>query len=127
MQRESACGASLRLPRDRPHYSPALHPLSLPLSPIGPVASERAVKPLLLFLSPCAQTWKYEGSKTLDYYIRRRDSIRALSQDLEVPEEAAVATVMKQLIEGLSVRLGGSWMKDTCVRERESMCVCVCV
>ena len=26
------------------------------------------------------QMWKYEGSKTLSYYTRRRDTIRALSQ-----------------------------------------------
>ena len=47
--------------------------------------------------------WKYEGSKTLSYYCRRRDTIRALAQDLEVPEEAVLATVMKQLLEGLAV------------------------
>lgn len=30
------------------------------------------------------QVWKYEGSKTLSYYMRRRDTVRALAQDLGV-------------------------------------------
>lgn len=47
--------------------------------------------------------WKYEGSKTLSYYLRRRDTLRALSQDLELPEPAVVPTVMKQLFDGLAV------------------------
>ncbi len=37
------------------------------------------------------QMWKYEGAKTLSYYTRRRDTIRALSQDLEVAEDAVLA------------------------------------
>lgn len=49
------------------------------------------------------QVWKYEGSKTLSYYLRRRDTTRALSQDLQVPEAAVVPTVMKHIFEGLSV------------------------
>src|SRR5690242_20693177 len=53
---------------------------------------------------PPGQMWKYEGNKTLQYYLKRRDTLRALSQDLRVPEEAVVATVMKQLFEGLAVR-----------------------
>jgi serine/threonine protein kinase len=48
--------------------------------------------------------WRYEGSKTLSYYLRRRDTIRALSVDLEVPESAVVPTVMKHIFDGLSVR-----------------------
>lgn len=30
--------------------------------------------------------WRFEGSKTLAYYLRRRDTIRALAADLEVNE-----------------------------------------
>jgi hypothetical protein len=39
------------------------------------------------------------------YYLRRRDTLRALASDLEIAEEAVCATVMKQLFEGLSVSL----------------------
>ena len=46
--------------------------------------------------------WKFEGSKTLSYYLRRRDCIEALSEDLMVPEEAVTATVMKHLLEALA-------------------------
>lgn len=49
------------------------------------------------------QMWRYEGSRTLSYYLRRRDTLRALATDLEVAEEAALATVMKQLCECLAV------------------------
>lgn len=41
--------------------------------------------------------WKYEGDKTLAYYLRRRDAIAALAADLDVPEAAVVPTVMQQL------------------------------
>ncbi|BDA45257.1 probable serine/threonine-protein kinase STN8, chloroplastic at N-terminal half [Coccomyxa sp. Obi] len=46
--------------------------------------------------------WRYEGSKTLAYYLKRRDCIRALSKDLAVPEEAVPATVMKHIFECLT-------------------------
>ncbi|KAG2490289.1 hypothetical protein HYH03_011241 [Edaphochlamys debaryana] len=46
--------------------------------------------------------WKYEGSKTLSHYLRRRDTTRALAEDLGVPEGAAVAVVMKHVFEGLA-------------------------
>ncbi|KAL6749507.1 kinase-like domain-containing protein [Haematococcus lacustris] len=46
--------------------------------------------------------WKYEGSRTLAYYLRRRDTLRALASDMEIPEEAVVATAIKQLCEGLA-------------------------
>ncbi|PNW72528.1 hypothetical protein CHLRE_16g688526v5 [Chlamydomonas reinhardtii] len=46
--------------------------------------------------------WKYEGSKTLAYYLRRRDTTRALADDLGVPEPVAVPTVMKHIFEGLA-------------------------
>lgn len=54
--------------------------------------------------------WKYEGSKTLSYYMRRRDFTRALALDLEVSEDVVVPTVMKQLFEGLSVRAVRGWV-----------------
>ncbi len=50
--------------------------------------------------------WKFEGSRTLSYYLRRRDTLRALASDLEISEDAVVATVMKQLLEGLAVSRG---------------------
>ncbi|GLI68475.1 hypothetical protein VaNZ11_012901 [Volvox africanus] len=46
--------------------------------------------------------WKYEGSKTLSYYLRRRDTIRALATDLEVPELLVLPTVMRHIFEGLA-------------------------
>ena len=49
------------------------------------------------------QVWKYEGCRTLSYYLRRRDCIQALAKDLAVPEQAVVATVMKQILECLTV------------------------
>lgn len=49
------------------------------------------------------QVWRFEGSKTLAYYLKRRDCIRALSQDLGVPEQAVPATVMKHILECLTV------------------------
>jgi hypothetical protein len=52
------------------------------------------------------QVWRYEGSKTLAYYLKRRDCIRALAKDLAVPEEAVPATVMKYIFECLTVRAG---------------------
>ena len=52
------------------------------------------------------QVWRYEGSKTLAYYLKRRDCIRALAKDLAVPEEAVPATVMKHIFECLTVRAG---------------------
>ena len=51
------------------------------------------------------QVWKYEGSKTLAYYLRRRDTIPAIAADLGIPESAVLATVMKQIFESLVVRL----------------------
>lgn len=49
------------------------------------------------------QVWRYEGSKTLAYYLKRRDCIRALAKDLAVPEEAVPATIMKHILECLTV------------------------
>ena len=52
---------------------------------------------------PCLQMWRYEGHRTLMDYLKRRDCIRTLSEDLTVSEQAVVATVMRQLLEGISV------------------------
>ena len=49
------------------------------------------------------QVWKYEGCRTLSYYLKRRDCVQALAKDLAVPEQAVVATVMKQILECLAV------------------------
>ena len=61
------------------------------------------------------QVWKYEGCRTLSYYLKRRDCLQALARDLAVPEKAVVATVMKQIFECLtvSVPLGSAMSQDT--------------
>jgi energy-converting hydrogenase A subunit M len=46
--------------------------------------------------------WRYEGSNTLSYYLRRRDTLRALARDLGVPEDIVVPVAMRQLLLGLS-------------------------
>ncbi|KAF6253935.1 kinase-like domain-containing protein [Scenedesmus sp. NREL 46B-D3] len=46
--------------------------------------------------------WRYEGSNTLAYYLRRRDTLRALARDLAVPEDIVVPVAMRQLLLGLS-------------------------
>lgn len=56
-------------------------------------------------LTQSLQTWRYEGTKTLGYFLKRRDCIRALAVDLQVAESAVIATVIKQLFEGLAVRI----------------------
>lgn len=57
--------------------------------------------------------WKFEGSKTLSHYLRRRDCLEILAEDLMVPEEAVVATVMKHLMEALaSFHLAGLVHRD---------------
>lgn len=53
-----------------------------------------------------SQMWRYEGSRTLAHYLRRRDALRALAADMDVPVEAVPAVVMKQLLQGLTVRCG---------------------
>ncbi len=54
------------------------------------------------------QVWKYEGCRTLSYYLKRRDCLQALAKDLAVPEQAVVATVIKQILECLTVHLPAS-------------------
>ena len=49
------------------------------------------------------QMWRYEGQKTLAYYLRRRDCIAALAEDLGVDQAAVVATVMKQVLGNIAV------------------------
>ena len=60
------------------------------------------------------QVWKYEGCRTLSYYLRRRDCIQALAKDLAVPEQAVVATVMKQILECLTVSCLCDDLADMC-------------
>lgn len=46
--------------------------------------------------------WEYEGDKTLSYYLKRRDCIKQLMEDLELAtEEEVVPTVMRQVFESL--------------------------
>ena len=52
-----------------------------------------------------AQVWRYEGSRTLAHYLKRRYCIPALARDLRVPEAAVPATVMKHVFESLTVLL----------------------
>ena len=49
--------------------------------------------------------WRYEGQKTLSYYLKRRDCLDALAEDLGVEKSAVVATVMKQILEGIAVSI----------------------
>ena len=51
-----------------------------------------------------SQMWKYEGRRTLDYYLRRRDCVAALADALGIPDAAVVPTVMQQILEGIAVR-----------------------
>ena len=64
--------------------------------------------------------WGYQGDKTLAYYLKRRDCVRALSIDLGVEEEAAVPTAVKQIFECLSVGAGplrGGWVGGNAIVE----------
>ena len=47
--------------------------------------------------------WRYQGHRTLAYYLKRRDCLTALSEELGVETSAVVATVMKQLLENIAV------------------------
>lgn len=46
--------------------------------------------------------WDYEGDRTLSYYLRRRDCLKVLAKDLDVPEEIVIPTVMRQIFENLA-------------------------
>ena len=47
--------------------------------------------------------WDYEGDKTLAYYLKRRDCMKRLMEDLELSsEDDVVPTVMKQVFESLN-------------------------
>ncbi|GAB4817926.1 hypothetical protein N2152v2_004972 [Parachlorella kessleri] len=41
--------------------------------------------------------WAYQGSKTLAYYLKRRDCLEALARDMRVPEGAVVPTIMRHI------------------------------
>eukprot|EP00798_Chlamydomonas_sp_ICE-L_P006736 gene6736-3405_t len=45
--------------------------------------------------------WRFTGSRNLLYYLKKRDCMRLLVDDLNVAEENVLATVMKQLLESL--------------------------
>eukprot|EP00798_Chlamydomonas_sp_ICE-L_P012483 gene12483-15693_t len=45
--------------------------------------------------------WRYEGSKTLGYYMRRRDCVQVLAEDLGVEEQDVIPTVMTHMFECL--------------------------
>ncbi len=45
--------------------------------------------------------WEAQGLNTLAYYLKRRDCISALAEDLDVPEDAVLPTVMTQIFECL--------------------------
>ncbi|KAK9814185.1 hypothetical protein WJX72_001933 [[Myrmecia] bisecta] len=46
--------------------------------------------------------WRYEGNRTLAYYLKRRDCLEAIAQDMGIRPEAVCATVLLQLCEGLN-------------------------
>ena len=50
-----------------------------------------------------SQMWRYEGHRTLSYYLKRRDCIVALSEDMGVDQSAVVATIFKQVLESIAV------------------------
>jgi hypothetical protein len=72
---------------------------------------------VMLFVLVCLQMWRYEGQNTLAYYLRRRDTLRALARDLDVPEDIVVPVAMRQLLLGLAAlhsaglvhRYGPAW------------------
>lgn len=68
-----------------------------------------------------AQVWRYEGARTLATYLRRRDCVPALARNLGVPAEAVAATVLRHILEGLTVRVASSWLSD--IRH----CICGCL
>jgi len=53
--------------------------------------------------------WRYEGSSTLQYFLRRRDCLRALGRGLGVSTASAPATAMKQLLENTE-KLHQAWL-----------------
>ena len=46
--------------------------------------------------------WEYEGDRTLSWYLKRRDCIELLSEDLGVSEEDVLTTVMRHVFEALN-------------------------
>lgn len=62
------------------------------------------INPGVSIYAGLAQVWRYEGARTLAAYLRRRDCVHALARDLGVPAEAVAATVLRHILEGLTVR-----------------------
>ncbi|GBF87958.1 hypothetical protein Rsub_00670 [Raphidocelis subcapitata] len=46
--------------------------------------------------------WRYEGANTLAFYLRRRDGLRALARDLDVPEDLVIPVALRQVLTGLA-------------------------
>ncbi len=61
--------------------------------------------------------WRYEGSNTLAYYMRRRDALRALGRDLRLGDDAApelvVAIAMRQILQ-VRQRIGCTAVRAAC-------------
>lgn len=45
--------------------------------------------------------WEFRGDRTLAFYLRRRDGMRLLAEDLGVAPESAAATAMQQILGAL--------------------------
>lgn len=71
--------------------------LGPPAIPATPPSSHRRRPP-----PHRAQVWRYEGANTLAFYLRRRDGLRALARDLDVPEALVIPVAMRQLLSGLA-------------------------
>ena len=86
----------------RPRLEPVLglHQFSIACNALPPVNNGNGREQCSW---PCLQMWRYEGSRTLAYYLKRRDTLRALAQDMDVPEDAVAGVVLKQIMEGLVV------------------------
>lgn len=62
------------------------------------------------------QMWRFEGSRTLAHYLRKKDCVQQLADDMDVPYECAVPLVMKQVLECVAVHSHSSFFffQDNC-------------
>ncbi|KAI8473395.1 MAG: kinase-like domain-containing protein [Monoraphidium minutum] len=51
--------------------------------------------------------WRFEGTHTLAFYLRRKDALPALARDLGVPEELVIPAAMRQILTGLAALHSG--------------------